>query len=437
LAAAIARVMRPASQSGGGPAPFRPPRTGQPDFDLRHRDSTRVPLRACPSCRWVGRRLTVDTGTPRQWSGTYSNIATRVKLEVRATENRPLRCAAGLAVLVVWSAGCANRASSASDNASTREETVHFASGRVPLAGTLVLPRESGRHGAVVLFHGSGPEGRNLFMARWFGAQGVAALAYDKRGVGESGGDFRAVPFPELAEDGLAAIGYLKSRREIDARHIGVWGLSQGGWLAPLAASRSADVAFVIAVSGPAVTPGEQMLYYYASELRSRGVPEADIREATAVRRDVWAYMGSGEGYEKAKEEMDQARARRWYNEARTQRDDLFAPLPPPSDLRPDAPGMIWFRHEMNYDPVPALEDLRVPALFLFGDADWLVPVDTSVAVIRRTLTESGHRDFTIRVFPHVDHTMQLVGTGLDHGIDPEYLETMRTWLAARMHASR
>jgi uncharacterized protein len=110
------------------------------------------------------------------------------------------------------------------------------------------------------------------FTAGWFAKHGIAALAYDKRGVGESTADFRTVPFLELCGDGLAAIEYLKSRQDIDTKHIGLWGLSQGGWLGPLAASRSSDVAFVIAVSGPALSPGEQMIFYYANELRARGL---------------------------------------------------------------------------------------------------------------------------------------------------------------------
>jgi len=194
---------------------------------------------------------------------------------------------------------------------SIREEAVRFVSGKNSLSATLVLPGGSGRGPAVVLFHGSGPQRRDLFTARWFAAQGVAALAYDKRGVGESEGDFKAVPFMELCDDGLAAIEYLKSRKEIDAKRIGVWGLSQGGWLGPLAASRSNEVAFVIAVSGPGVSPGEQMIVYYANELRADGMPEEDVREASAVRRDIWNYMSSGEGYEKAKGELEQSRTRR------------------------------------------------------------------------------------------------------------------------------
>jgi dienelactone hydrolase len=78
--------------------------------------------------------------------------------------------------------------------------------------------------------------------------------------VGESTDDFQAGLFMDLCDDGLSAVAYLKSRKEIDPRHIGVWGMSQGGRLGPLAASHSADISFVIAVSGPGVSPGEQML---------------------------------------------------------------------------------------------------------------------------------------------------------------------------------
>jgi uncharacterized protein len=287
-----------------------------------------------------------------------------------------------------------------SEKRGTSEQKVHFASGDINLAGTLVLPEGSRPHPAVILFHGSGPQKRDLFTARWFAAEGVAALAYDKRGVGESGGDFRKVPFMELCEDGFGAIKSLQSREEIDAKRIGVWGLSQGGWLGPLAASRSPDVAFVIAVSGPGVSPGEQMIVYYANELRRQGVDEGDVREASTVRRDIWRYMASGLGYEKIKAELDESRTKRWYIQARLQQDDSFGPLPEPAELsKAVGRSEIWFKQEAVYDPVPALRALRVPALFLFGDHDQLIPVDESVAVIQRVLAEDKRRDFTAGYF--------------------------------------
>ena len=112
-----------------------------------------------------------------------------------------------------------------------RDEPVTFTNGDVAPSGTLMLPAAARPVAGIVLLHGSGPEPRNLDMARWFAEQGVAALTYDKRGVGASTGDFRTVPFMDLHLDGLAGVAFLKRRRDVDASRVGVWGLSQGGCL--------------------------------------------------------------------------------------------------------------------------------------------------------------------------------------------------------------
>jgi alpha-beta hydrolase superfamily lysophospholipase len=109
--------------------------------------------------------------------------------------------------------GCALQESRQSPERASREEPIHFANGNVILTGTLILPDGPPRHPAVFLFHGSGRQGRDLPTARWFAEQGFAALTYDKRGVGESTGDFRTGPFMDLCDDGLAAVAYLKSRK--------------------------------------------------------------------------------------------------------------------------------------------------------------------------------------------------------------------------------
>jgi dienelactone hydrolase len=339
-------------------------------------------------------------------------------------------------------AACSNQHAAPIETSSeahaVREEAVHFRSGKITLAGTLVLPAGTQRHAAVVLFHGSGAQPRDLFMARWFAEQGIVALAYDKRGVGESTGDFRAVPFMELCDDGLAAIEYLKSRKEIDTKRIGVWGLSQGGWLGPLAASRSSDVSFVIAVSGPGVSPGEQMIVYYANELRAQGVAEGDVREASVLRRDIWRYLSSRTPseaeYAKAKTEMEQARVKRWYKRVNEQQDGLFSSLKTPAELsNPNSHNFNWYQREMNYDPVPTLRIVRVPALFIYGDKDQLIPVPESIAAIRQVLAEDSHHDFTIREFPNDDHGMYLTTDANYGNIDTEYLKTMREWLASKV----
>jgi dienelactone hydrolase len=333
------------------------------------------------------------------------------------------------AITVVFLCGCGTRATISPENVAPSEEAVHFTNGDINLSGTLVLPGGSRKVPAVVLFHGSGPQPRNLFTARWFADHGFAALTYDKRGIGESTGNFKVVPFMELTGDGLAGVQYLKSRKEIDSTHIGVWGLSQGGWLGPLAASRSKDVAFVIAISGPGVSPGEQMLFFYAKDLEAKGLPEIQIREATALRRDIWNYMYTGNGYDQMEAEIKKSRTKPWYDQVKTQQDRLFEGIPTPAAFSSyKNKKYIWFRDEAQYDPVPTLEALRVPVLFIFGDQDRLVPVEKSVGIIRDALTRGGNKDFTIKILPNVDHGMYLP-TGK---IDPDYLDTMETWLAER-----
>src|SRR6266545_4527236 len=132
-----------------------------------------------------------------------------------------------------------------------KREDVRFTNRDVQLTGTLIAPSTGGRHPAIVLVHGSGAENRAYMLpwARFVIRHGIAVLGYDKRGVGESTGDWNAATYEDLAGDAVAAVEYLKTRRDIDATQIGLLGISQAGWIMPLAAVRSKDVAFLISVS--------------------------------------------------------------------------------------------------------------------------------------------------------------------------------------------
>lgn len=310
-----------------------------------------------------------------------------------------------------------------------RDVPVTFPSGDVTLAGTLFVPDVGGRHPAVVLYHGSGPQARDAFTGRWFAEHGVAALAYDKRGVGQSSGDFRAVPFPELVDDGLAGIAFLKARADINPKQIGVWGLSQGGWLAPLAASRSKDITFVIAVSGPGVSPGEQMVFYYGNQLRARGLGTREVDEAGDLRRKVWHLLSTGEGFDATSAALERAKSQPWFGAVDEQAGGLFRrsarDLVNDRKLRADD----WYRSELNYDPKIALRALTVPSLFVFGDQDALVPVDLSVSIIRQTMTYAGHPPFSIVVFPGADHTISLAAADGRRTLAPGYLDAISEWL--------
>jgi acetyl esterase/lipase len=122
------------------------------------------------------------------------------------------------------------------------------------LGGTLFRPQDPGRYPAVVFVHGAGGGSRSAFIAQaeFLAGAGVVALVYDKRAVGYS---FVNRDFELLADDALAAVRLLRERAEVDPARVGLWGVSEGGWVVPIAASRSASVAFAILVSAPNVSP--------------------------------------------------------------------------------------------------------------------------------------------------------------------------------------
>src|SRR5438477_8720315 len=147
------------------------------------------------------------------------------------------------------------------------------------LQGTLLIPPNRGRHPAMVLIHGSSTPSRNdfRFYADLFARRGIAALIYDKRDLGGDFGGASRVDLRDLAGDALAAVELLKSRDDIDPRQIGLWGHSEGGWVAPIAAAQSKDVALVISFSGPGVTYAEVNRNADANRLHKLGFSDGDV----------------------------------------------------------------------------------------------------------------------------------------------------------------
>jgi uncharacterized protein len=112
---------------------------------------------------------------------------------------------------------------------------VRIANAEVDLAGTLLQPSCSSPVPAVVLIHGAGPEKRNgagnmlRDAAVQFASHGIAALIYDKRGNGNSSGDWTKANFTDLADDALAGVGFLQTRADINPGCVGVWDLVKVG----------------------------------------------------------------------------------------------------------------------------------------------------------------------------------------------------------------
>lgn len=242
------------------------------------------------------------------------------------------------------------------------------------LSGALYYPEieENEKVPAIILAHGSGPTTQyNLGYYIYLGLKmGMAVLVCDKRGVGNSEGEYDATVsnsekiFTDLASDLSVQLKWIKTQTEIETTKIGLMGPSQAGWIMPIAANMDSSVNFIISLSGPAVSVGEEN---YFSSLTNENYSPAGMSIAEANE-----MLKSFEG----------------------------API---------------------YDPLPTLEKLNTKVLWQFGSHDRSVPVDESI----RRLQKLDKSNFEIIVVPEVGHGSANIHTGEYE----DFIAILKPWL--------
>jgi dipeptidyl aminopeptidase/acylaminoacyl peptidase len=283
-----------------------------------------------------------------------------------------------MAILTVGQsdAACFDSAGSASDRwhvaptPTVISQEVQFANAGANLAGTVYLPSVGNHLPAVVVLHHARAATREADLYRHLReglpALGFAVLIYDRRGSGQSSGSLQGVDYETLADDAVAGQHALAKLSRIDPAKIGFWGLSQGGWLAVLAAGRSPDAAFAISVSAPLVTADEQMQFATSNLLTVRGFSQEDVREMLETRRVWTGYLRGTNSRATAVNALTKAQSKPWFD---------LTYMPRVSQLSDD-PAL---RRKMDDDPVAAVLKAKVPLLFLYGGSDPWVPVAQSM----------------------------------------------------------
>ncbi|MFL5603894.1 MAG: alpha/beta fold hydrolase [Gemmatimonadaceae bacterium] len=309
-----------------------------------------------------------------------------------------------------------------------KREDVQFSNGDVRLAGTLISPRTQAKHPVIILVHGSGAEDREylLPLARFLIRHGIAVLGYDKRGVGASTGDWHTASFEELAGDVVAAFHYLKTRSDVDSTQIGLLGVSQAGWVMPLAAIRAKDIAFVVSISGPGIPAAETTIDQARNEMTMNGMKSETVNQIVDLMKLQYHFAQTAQDWDK-------------YAAARNA---LVARLGQAPETFPGSqtdPYWGFIRRLYFYDPAPTLRQLKTPTLALFGGLDNNVLAEKNKAAWDSALRTAGNRDYTSLILPRANHIMLEAKVGSNSEMPslrryvPEYAVTVRDWLAKRI----
>lgn len=344
--------------------------------------------------------------------GTYSQSGGKFKLDLSRVDELPL---------------VVNRPQTPVRPFPYTEEEVIFENEKdgILLAGTFTMPEDGDNFPALILIAGSGRNDRDetdmghfLLLSDFLTRNGYAVLRYDKRGVGESGGDYGSATTFDFAEDTRSAISFLKGKPEIDHESIGLCGHSEGGLIAPIIAADSKEgVAFIIMMGGIGVSGSELLLTQSKDIARINGVPDEQIDETTRINSELYEIAMSEGSDSLLMEKMKEVDPR--LNENMIQM--LLSP---------------WFRTFLAIDPDEYISKVNCPVLAMTGEKDIQCSAVENLAAMEESLKKGGNSNYQIETLPGLNHLFQTSETGslyeydqLEEIMAPEALDLILGWL--------
>ena len=329
------------------------------------------------------------------------------------------------------------------------EKLIYFNKDKsIQYGATLTLPKSDKPMPVVILITGSGQEDRDetLFghkpfwvIADHLSRNGIAVLRVDDRGVGETTGDVQSATSADFAKDVLVGIDFLKTRKEIDARHIGLVGHSEGGMIGPLVAIQSKDVAFIVSMAGVGVR---------GLDLTNKQMSDAYIkagfdREEIGRMKELTDKMVSlGDEYQD-KAELKLAFSKSFKSWKAKQSPEFLKKAALTGDNSDENINAMaerfflpWMHYFMKYDPATTVGKLKIPVLAMNGGKDVQVSAKENLAGFQRLLTQAGNKDFKIVLLPNLNHLFQTAKTGdvseymtIEETVSPEALQVMTDWI--------
>lgn len=306
------------------------------------------------------------------------------------------------------------------------------------LAATLTIPQGQGPFPAVLLVAGSGPVDRDetvfghkpfLVLADYLTRRGIAVLRADKRGIGKSTGDLAKATDADFVNDALGGVAFLKSRKEVDPKAIGVAGHSEGGIVAPRVAVADPGVAFIVLMAAPGL-PGRQIILAQQTLLlKASGADEATLKAKRALQEEIMAV---------AMQEKDDSVAQK---KIRALLKGAVPAGTPDSALDAQIKGVLspWYRDFLAYDPRPVLGKVTCPVLLMAGEKDLQVPPIENLTAIRDALKAGGNQAYSVKYLTGLNHLFQAAQTGLpteygtlEETFDPVALQVFGDWILSQ-----
>ncbi|MDH7444636.1 alpha/beta hydrolase family protein [Aquimarina sp. 2201CG14-23] len=316
----------------------------------------------------------------------------------------------------------------------------------IKLAGTLTLPKSIEKPPVVILISGSGPQNRNeefvnhrpfLVLSDYLTRQGIAVLRYDERGVGESEGEYNGGTSFDFSTDVEAAIEFLKKRKDIDVKKIGLIGHSEGGFIAPMVASRNTDVAFIVSLAGTGVI-GKKVLLTQAKRMLEQLGASKEYIELDEKSRDIIFSVIQQESSKETIVTRSEEELKKYGEALSEEKQKLFRSLPL-NQLISVFSESVWMQYFIRTDPDQFLSKVTVPLLAINGSKDSQVLPKLNLKGFKEGLSKAGNKDVTIKELDGLNHLFQIAETGagseyenIEETFNTEAMKVVGDWIRKR-----
>lgn len=330
----------------------------------------------------------------------------------------------------------------------SEEVTFENKSANISLAGTLTLPKKDGIFPVVVLISGSGPQNRDeelmghkpfLVLSDYLTRNGMAVLRYDDRGTAASTGDFKMATSVDFSTDVEAAVAYLKTRKEINKKKIGLIGHSEGGVIAPMVAAQSKDIAFIVLLAGLGISGDELLLLQQQLIGKASGQSDQDLKVTEAINKGAFEIVKKSSNTEQLRIDLTN------YLKEALKQDSSLSKLEGVNKeellkAQLDRLTSPWMQYFLKYNPTTTLKKVKCPVFAINGSKDLQVPPKINLDAIKSALINGGNKNVTVKELPNLNHLFQESETGspieytiIEQTFSPIALTEIGNWIKTQI----